>query len=213
MAKFIKIHENDNVAVALETIAQGETITVDDVTVTTVNEIPAGHKFALKDLPVGTPVVKYGFKIGNTTADVKAGEWIHTHNLKTGLGDLLDYSYEKPQPFYIGVPQENADGLHLEWDISYDFQGEDITYTVQLSDTYTFTTVLYEESNLHSPMITMPVQLEPGKYYIRVKATNESGREQYAFDTYMAEEGKQYGIKCFYYLEDGSIVEDGANDE
>ena len=122
-------------------------------------------------------------------------------------------SYEKPQPFYIGVPQENADGLHLEWDISYDFQGEDITYTVQLSDTYTFTTVLYEESNLHSPMITMPVQLEPGKYYIRVKATNESGREQYAFDTYMAEEGKQYGIKCFYYLEDGSIVEDGANDE
>ena len=84
---------------------------------------------------------------------------------------------------------------------------------MQLSDTYTFTTVLYEESNLHSPMITMPVQLEPGKYYIRVKATNESGREQYAFDTYMAEEGKQYGIKCFYYLEDGSIVEDGANDE
>ena len=122
-------------------------------------------------------------------------------------------SYEKPQPFYIGVPQENTDGLHLEWDISYDFQGEDITYTVQLSDTYTFTTVLYEESNLHSPMITMTVQLEPGKYYIRVKATNESGREQYAFDTYMAEEGKQYGIKCFYYLEDGSIVEDGANDE
>ena len=49
MAKFIKIHENDNVAVALETIAQGETITVDDVTVTTVNEIPAGHKFALID--------------------------------------------------------------------------------------------------------------------------------------------------------------------
>lgn len=122
-------------------------------------------------------------------------------------------SYEKPQPFYIGVPQENTDGLHLEWDISYDFQGEDITYTVQLSDNYTFATVLYEESNLHSPMITMPVQLEPGKYYIRVKATNESGREQYAFDTYMAEEGKQYGIKCFYYLEDGSIVEDGANDE
>ena len=98
MAKFIKIHENDNVAVALETIAQGETITVDDVTVTTVNEIPAGHKFALKDLPVGTPVVKYGFKIGNTTADVKAGEWIHTHNLKTGLGDLLDYSYEPKLP-------------------------------------------------------------------------------------------------------------------
>ena len=116
MAKFIKIHENDNVAVALETIAQGETITVDDVTVTTVNEIPAGHKFALKDLPVGTPVVKYGFKIGNTTADVKAGEWIHTHNLKTGLGDLLDYSYEPKLPeekftedvTFMGYNRENG---------------------------------------------------------------------------------------------------------
>ena len=102
MAKFIKIHENDNVAVALETIPQNETVTVEDttgvVTVVTTTEIPAGHKFALKDLPKGTPVIKYGFKIGNTTADVKAGEWIHTHNLKTGLGDLLDYSYEPKLP-------------------------------------------------------------------------------------------------------------------
>ncbi|MDE6942022.1 MAG: altronate dehydratase family protein, partial [Lachnospiraceae bacterium] len=65
--------------------------------VTTVMEIPAGHKFALADLAEGVPVIKYGFSIGNTTAAVKKGEWIHTHNLKTGLGDLLEYSYE-PDP-------------------------------------------------------------------------------------------------------------------
>ncbi len=62
--------------------------------VTTTMEIPAGHKFALEDMPEATPVIKYGFRIGNTTATVKKGEWIHTHNLKTGLGDLLEYSYE-----------------------------------------------------------------------------------------------------------------------
>ena len=41
MAKFIKIHENDNVAVALETIAQGETITVDDVTAVSYTHLRA----------------------------------------------------------------------------------------------------------------------------------------------------------------------------
>ncbi len=94
MANFIKINENDNVAVALEVIPADTTVNVSGVDVTTTMEIPAGHKFALVDIAEGTPVVKYGFRIGNATAAVKKGEWIHTHNLKTGLGDLLDYSYE-----------------------------------------------------------------------------------------------------------------------
>ncbi len=94
MAKFIKINENDNVAVALEVLPANTTVHVGDVEVTTTAEIPAGHKFALADIAEGTPVVKYGFRIGNATAAVKKGDWIHTHNLKTGLGDLLDYSYE-----------------------------------------------------------------------------------------------------------------------
>lgn len=94
MANFIKINENDNVAVALEVIPAGTTVSVGGTDVTTAMEIPAGHKFALADIAAGTPVIKYGFRIGNATEAVKKGEWIHTHNLKTGLGDLLDYSYE-----------------------------------------------------------------------------------------------------------------------
>ncbi len=97
MADFIKINENDNVAVALELIPADTVLNVGGTEVTTVMEIPAGHKFALADLAEGVPVIKYGFSIGNTTAAVKKGEWIHTHNLKTGLGDLLEYSYE-PDP-------------------------------------------------------------------------------------------------------------------
>jgi altronate hydrolase len=98
MANFIKINDNDNVAVALEVIPAGTTVTVGEMTVTTTMEIPAGHKFALADLAQGTPVIKYGFRIGITTAPVKKGEWIHTHNIKTGLGDLLDYNYEPNLP-------------------------------------------------------------------------------------------------------------------
>ena len=94
MANFIKINENDNVAVALDVIPENTTVDVGDTKITTVMEIPAGHKFALVDMPEQTPVIKYGFRIGNTIAAVKAGEWIHTHNLKTGLGDLLEYCYE-----------------------------------------------------------------------------------------------------------------------
>lgn len=94
MANFIKINENDNVAVALDVIPENTAVNVAGSDVTTTMEIPAGHKFALEDMPEATPVIKYGFRIGNTTATVKKGEWIHTHNLKTGLGDLLEYSYE-----------------------------------------------------------------------------------------------------------------------
>lgn len=94
MANFIKINDNDNVAVALDVIPENTTVDVGDTKITTIMEIPAGHKFALVDMPEQTPVIKYGFRIGNTIAAVKAGEWIHTHNLKTGLGDLLEYCYE-----------------------------------------------------------------------------------------------------------------------
>lgn len=116
MANFIKINQNDNVAVALDVIPEHTTLHVGSAEVTTTMEIPAGHKFALVDMAEGTPVIKYGFRIGNTTAAVKQGEWIHTHNLKTGLGDLLDYTYEPNLPeeqvtqdvTFMGYNRENG---------------------------------------------------------------------------------------------------------
>ena len=58
------------------------------------NGTPKGHKFALRDLPKGHKVLKYGHPIGVLTKDVKKGEHIHSHNMQTGLGDILDYRYE-----------------------------------------------------------------------------------------------------------------------
>ena len=94
MQDFIKIHEDDNVVVAINTLAPGSVVDLGDVQVTAGEEIPAGHKMAIKDIACGEAVTKYGFRIGNAKEDVKAGQWIHTHNVKTALGDLLDYTYE-----------------------------------------------------------------------------------------------------------------------
>ena len=47
--------------------------------------IPAGHKMAVKDICEGADVIKYGFRIGTAKEDIKAGQWVHTHNIKTAL--------------------------------------------------------------------------------------------------------------------------------
>ncbi|MCI9106004.1 MAG: altronate dehydratase [Lachnospiraceae bacterium] len=94
MQDFIKIHEEDNVAVALRPIAKGEHLIIGTYSLTTREEIPQGHKFALKEIAKGEPVIKYGFRIGNAKENIEAGGWIHVHNIKTALGDLLTYQYE-----------------------------------------------------------------------------------------------------------------------
>lgn len=67
MQDFLKINENDKVVVALKTIPAGETLTVDvqgeKRQITALEEIPAGHKMAICDIPAGAEVIKYGYRI------------------------------------------------------------------------------------------------------------------------------------------------------
>ena len=104
MQNFIRINENDTVVVALQPIAAGTEISVPAgmegkearpaCKVTALEDIPAGHKMAIRDIKKGEDVIKYGYRIGRAKEDIKAGNWIHTHNLGTALGELLDYTYE-----------------------------------------------------------------------------------------------------------------------
>jgi (2R)-sulfolactate sulfo-lyase subunit alpha len=48
-----------------------------------LNDIPIGHKVALKDLARGETVMKYGIDIGRTIESIKAGEHVHVHNVRT----------------------------------------------------------------------------------------------------------------------------------
>jgi (2R)-sulfolactate sulfo-lyase subunit alpha len=46
-------------------------------------DVPIGHKIALTDIKMGDTVWKYGQDIGKAVADIKKGEHVHVHNLKT----------------------------------------------------------------------------------------------------------------------------------
>ena len=94
MKNFIKIHPSDLVAVALTPLSAGAKIQAGEQTVTLLEDIPQGHKFALKPIEAGSPIIKYGAPIGVAKEDIPAGGWVHVHNVKTGLGDVLDYVYE-----------------------------------------------------------------------------------------------------------------------
>lgn len=94
MTNYIKINENDNVAVALGELQAGETVKIAGDCFDVTEKIPAGHKLALTDIRKGNDVVKYGAPIGRATEDIKKGSWIHTHNVKTRLEGKLDYIYE-----------------------------------------------------------------------------------------------------------------------
>ncbi|MGN1410665.1 MAG: UxaA family hydrolase [Eubacteriales bacterium] len=95
MKEYIKIHPDDTVAVALQPLEKGKVAEVDGCTVTLTEDIPQGHKFALADIGAGQPVIKYGCSIGVAREDIGKGSWVHVHNVKTGLGELLTYSYNK----------------------------------------------------------------------------------------------------------------------
>ncbi|MDC7231934.1 MAG: UxaA family hydrolase, partial [Spirochaetales bacterium] len=86
---FVIISPMDNVAVALQDLPEGQSIGG----VQALGSIPAGHKAALRDIAEGEEVLKYGYPIGKAFKDIRAGEHVHTHNMKTLLSGTLDYSY------------------------------------------------------------------------------------------------------------------------
>ena len=75
MKDVLQIHPADTVAVALQARPG----------------IPAGHKFALRDIAEGEDVIKYGYPIGHATCAIAKGELVDHHNLATNLSGTLDY--------------------------------------------------------------------------------------------------------------------------
>jgi altronate hydrolase len=90
----VRIHPADNVVVATEALPAGREVVVEGERIALREEVPAGHKVAVRALEAGEAVVKYGFPIGVATEAVPAGGWVHSHNLRTGLSGTLDYRYE-----------------------------------------------------------------------------------------------------------------------
>jgi len=91
--KLLKINPLDRVAVALTALSPSEIVIVDGVEIIIEEPITAGHKVALVPIKTGEAVLKYGYPIGHATSNIAPGQAVHTHNLKTGLDGLLEYTY------------------------------------------------------------------------------------------------------------------------
>lgn len=96
MTKFIKIHPDDNVAVAIHPVSKGDVY--ENITIT--EDIPQGHKAAVRPVKCGENIIKYGFPIGHATKDITPGQWVHTHNMSTNLSGEIEYTY-KPDFKYL----------------------------------------------------------------------------------------------------------------
>ena len=95
----IRIDERDMVAVALRPIAAGDRVNVDGASIVARQDIPAGHKLALNSLEPDQQVLKYGVPIGLASASIAAGDWVHSHNLRTSLSGVLEYNYHPGEQF------------------------------------------------------------------------------------------------------------------
>lgn len=93
MKNFIKINHEDNVVVALKELKQGSTIVDGENRVPLLQGIKPGHKIAIAELKKGEHILKYGYSIGHAIEDIKPGEWVHTHNIKTNLTGTIEYEY------------------------------------------------------------------------------------------------------------------------
>ena len=78
---------------------------------------------------------------------------------------------------------------------------------MEVARDYLFRDVIYQNTTLTVPEAEMDLP-EAGQYFVRVRATNTSGKTQDAFDYYVTDEGKHYGMKCFYITEDSTVEED-----
>lgn len=86
MRTAIQILGMDTVATAVQLLKPGETVLIAGVqpgaSVVAREEIPSGHKIALRDIAKGEHIMKYGEVIGAATEDIPAGHWVHVHNCR-----------------------------------------------------------------------------------------------------------------------------------
>ncbi len=87
-AMALVLHPRDDVATALRAMPAGQLVQVQGLAEQSEGILlrePIGlcHKFALHDIASGAMVCKYGETIGRATRDIRAGEHVHTHNLKS----------------------------------------------------------------------------------------------------------------------------------
>lgn len=100
--EYVLISEKDNVKVCLDN----------------------GHKYAVRDIKKGEQIIKYGFPIGVVSEDIKLGQQVHSHNLKTSLAGTLEYTYspdfeypESTEPAVINAYERKNGDIGIRNDV------------------------------------------------------------------------------------------------
>ncbi len=101
--KYLKIHKTDNVAVALENIAAGASVDIDNLSIIIQKDISRGHKFAISTISKNDSIIKYGCPIGYALSEIQSGDHVHVHNIKTLLKGTKDYTYTADFKFHDKV--------------------------------------------------------------------------------------------------------------
>jgi altronate hydrolase len=109
MKETLLIAEPDNVVVALRDLGRGATT---DAGLRLATDVPAGHKVAIRRIPAGEKVVKYGYPIGVASVDIQPGEHVHNHNLVSTLRD--DISVNDAVPVAAPTAREAAQPATFE---------------------------------------------------------------------------------------------------
>jgi D-threo-aldose 1-dehydrogenase len=79
----ILLHPDDNVVVCARPVKQGELLGIPGMDFASAQDLGTGHKIACRDVQPGGKVLKYGMPIGSFTRAVRAGDWVHFHNMKS----------------------------------------------------------------------------------------------------------------------------------
>lgn len=94
LGNVLRVHESDNVVIAVSQLAKGTVIEDQNQQITLLADVPMGHKIATKDIKAGENVIRYGNPIGHAVEDIARGDYVHTHNVKTNLSDVIEYHYQ-----------------------------------------------------------------------------------------------------------------------
>tara|TARA_B100000676_G_scaffold308087_1_gene368053 strand:+ start:1392 stop:1751 length:360 start_codon:yes stop_codon:yes gene_type:complete len=94
MKNIVVLNDQDNVATSLLALEPNATIKVhidgSEETISVRDEVPFGHKVAIRPMSVGDNVLKYGEVIGKASLAISPGDWVHTHNVESARarGDI-----------------------------------------------------------------------------------------------------------------------------
>lgn len=102
---------------------------------------------------------------------------------------------EKPKPFYLGELSYKNGKYQFVWDLSFDLQGDDLSYDWTLAKDPTFTQVVDQRKDLKVTSVELD-NLKPGEYFWKVTAHDGKGHQQIAFDVYKLDDESYFGVRA-----------------